>query len=264
MPSGTRGRYAQHPGVDASRMHESIASLHAGRGQWEAAYHHLRSALDLVLGDSAGERQVPEQLRAEVEQLRRDHAEAREQSLRDSLTDSYNRRYLDQRLVTMLAETGGTREDLAVALVDLDLFKQVNDTHGHLVGDKVLRTVVDLVSIGLPPGGFCARFGGEEFVLVVPGLDTTDAVSLAETCRARVEAHRWSTITDGLRITVSIGLAHGDPERFPTDAHDQLLEADTLLYAAKQSGRNAVAFRDHGRIRLAGAAARRRMITQPS
>jgi diguanylate cyclase (GGDEF)-like protein len=251
------------------RLHESIGALLASRGEWQQAYQHLRSALDLVYSDRIDRPPVPEQLRREVDRLRKEHAEAREQSIRDSLTASYNRRYLDQRLTSLLADTAraGDHTGLAVALADLDWFKQVNDTFGHLVGDRVLQRVVDLLSDGLPEGGFCARYGGEEFVLVVPGIDARTAVAVAEAARARVEQHPWSQLVPGLRVTVSIGLAHepsgglaaGHP---PTSAEQQLLRADGLLYAAKQSGRNAVAYRRAGRVILAGAA-RGRRIAEP-
>ncbi|HKN99713.1 MAG TPA: GGDEF domain-containing protein, partial [Pseudonocardiaceae bacterium] len=192
------------------RLHESIGALLASRGEWQQAYQHLRSALDLVYSDRIDRPPVPEQLRREVDRLRKEHAEAREQSIRDSLTASYNRRYLDQRLTSLLADTAraGDHTGLAVALADLDWFKQVNDTFGHLVGDRVLQRVVDLLSDGLPDGGFCARYGGEEFVLVVPGIDARTAVAVAEAARARVEQHPWSQLVPGLRVTVSIGLAH--------------------------------------------------------
>ncbi|MBY8853563.1 GGDEF domain-containing protein, partial [Saccharothrix sp. MB29] len=84
---------SQGEGSGLVQLHESIATLLASRGQWRQAYQHLRSAFDLVYADQDEEPQVPEQLRREVDRLRREHAEAREQSLRDSLTDSYNRRY---------------------------------------------------------------------------------------------------------------------------------------------------------------------------
>ncbi|HEX5403546.1 MAG TPA: GGDEF domain-containing protein [Pseudonocardiaceae bacterium] len=247
------------------RLHESIGALLASRGEWQQAYEHLRSALDLGYADRIDQAPVPEQLRREVDRLRREHAEAREQSIRDSLTASYNRRYLDQRLTSLLAETSRAHTGLAVALVDLDWFKQVNDTFGHLVGDRVLQRVVDLLSNGLPDGAFCARYGGEEFVLVVPGIDAATAIAVAEAARARVEHNPWSTLVPGLRVTVSIGLAHepAGAGRAPTSAEQQLLRADGLLYAAKQSGRNAVAYRHSGRVLLAGAAADGQPIAEP-
>ncbi|MGW5051017.1 GGDEF domain-containing protein [Actinokineospora sp. NPDC004072] len=243
-------------------LHESIATLLASRGQYRQAYQHLRSALDLM-SELTAPPPIPEQFRREVDRLRREHAEAQEQSIRDSLTASYNRRYLDRRLIEVLAESGGAG-GLAVALVDLDWFKQVNDTFGHLVGDRVLQRVVELLQQDLPEGAFCARYGGEEFVLVLPDVDGPTAVDLAEAARARVESHPWSTLVLGLRVTVSVGLAHAPApdvvEDTPASAERQLREADGLLYTAKQSGRNAVAYLAGGKPHLAGPAAGRRAV----
>ena len=247
------------PKSHLATLHETFASLLASRGQWKEAYEHLRSALDLVQHNPVELSLLPDQLRREVDQLRREHAEAREQSLRDSLTASYNRRYLDQRLVTLLDEQSGSPHGIAVALVDLDWFKQVNDSYGHLIGDQVLRQVVELLQIGLPQGAFCARYGGEEFALVMPDIQAPVAIGVSEAARARVERYTWQTIATGLRVTVSIGVAH---ERTGTGigAEQQLREADNLLYAAKQSGRNAVAYQERGRTWLAGGAAGRRTV----
>jgi two-component system, cell cycle response regulator len=261
------GFSVEQQGAGLVQLHESIATLLASRGQWRQAYQHLRSALDLIHADQDEEPQIPEQLRREVDRLRREHAEAREQSLRDSLTDSYNRRYLDQRLVGMLTEHGAARHGLAIALIDLDWFKQVNDTYGHLLGDRVLQRVVELLQEQLPEDAFCARYGGEEFVLVLPCVDATTAVEVAEAARERVERHQWGSIATGLRVTVSVGLAYEPPvdeapSRPAVGAEQQLLRADSLLYTAKQSGRNAVAYREDGRVRLAGAASGRRAITE--
>jgi diguanylate cyclase (GGDEF)-like protein len=250
------------------RLHESIATLLSSRGEWRQAYQHLRSALDLAYADAnVGEApRVPEQLRHEVDRLRKEHAEALEQSIRDSLTASYNRRYLDQRLDSLMAGTAST--GLAIALVDLDWFKQVNDTFGHLLGDRVLQRVVDLLQSGLPEGAFCARYGGEEFVLVFPGIDPGTAIAVTEAARARVQGFPWSQLAPGLRVTVSAGVAYEaaaapQSSRPATSAEQQLLRADSLLYAAKQSGRNAVAYRHGGRVLLAGEAANRRAVAQP-
>ncbi|MEU5691373.1 GGDEF domain-containing protein [Actinosynnema sp. NPDC020468] len=258
---------AQAEGNGLVQLHESIATLLASRGQWRQAYQHLRSAFDLACADQDEQPKIPEQLRREVDRLRREHAEAREQSLRDSLTDSYNRRYLDQRLVDLESGRGASTPGLAIALIDLDWFKQVNDTFGHLLGDRVLQRVVELLQEDLPKGGFCARYGGEEFVLVLPEVDVTTAVEIAEAARLRVERHAWQSLAPGLRVTVSVGLAcESDGEdpaaRAPVAPEQQLLRADSLLYTAKQSGRNAVAYREGGRVRLAGAASGRRGIAE--
>ncbi|HEV7648740.1 MAG TPA: GGDEF domain-containing protein [Actinophytocola sp.] len=264
----------QHPGrhldTSASRaesedaeslveLYESIASLLASRGQWRQAYEHLRYALEAATADKTLPPQVPQQFRVEVARLRREHAEAREQSMRDALTDSYNRRYLDQRLLEAVEQHGGDHAGgLAVAIVDLDWFKSVNDTFGHHVGDRVLQQVVALLQIGLPDGGFCARYGGEEFVLMLPGVDGTTATVVAEAARARIEQYAWATTVLGLRVTVSIGVAHQpDTDGAPTSPEEQLRSADALLYTAKQSGRNAVAYRVGGEVRLSGAPVRR-------
>ncbi|MGH3761573.1 GGDEF domain-containing protein [Actinophytocola sp.] len=241
-------------------LYESVADLLASRGEWRQAYEHLRYALELATSDRALPPHVPQRFRLEVARLRREHAEAREQSIRDALTASYNRRYLDQRLLEVVEQAGGSASaELAVALVDLDWFKSVNDTFGHLVGDRVLQQVVELLQVGLPEGAFCARYGGEEFVLMLPGVDGAAAITVAEAARARIERYPWSTIVLGLRVTVSIGVAHQRATDGLTRANpeQQLRTADGLLYAAKQSGRNAVAYRVGGEVRLSGAPARR-------
>ncbi len=257
-------------------LHESLATLLASRGQWRQAYEHLRSALVLCRHQEGGTG-IPEQLQLELDRLCREHAEAREQSLRDSLTASYNRRYLDQRLHDlMMAQPTGT--GLAVAMVDLDFFKRVNDRHGHLVGDQVLRQVVEVLQGSLPDGAFCARYGGEEFALVLPDVGRAAAIVICEAARARIERHPWGRLVDGLHVTVSIGVAYregtspanprqlGPRQLNPRQLNPRqcngvpelLLSADQLLYQAKQSGRNAVAFRTPWGVGLAGMAAHRR------
>ena len=250
-----------------ARAHEAAAEVLADRGDWRRAYQHLRAAMALVhLGDTPPVH-VPEQLRREVDRLRRERAEAREQSRRDSLTATWNRRYLDERLATL---RDGTAGPVCVALVDVDHFKGVNDTYGHAIGDSVLRTLVTLMREGIDrpaPDGFCARYGGEEFALVLSGSSAEDAVSTCEGIRARVEDHDWSAIAPDLRVTVSVGVGclpaeaaeaaaspgEGDPTPGALD------RVDELLYVAKRTGRNAVAYRDAGgRVRLAGAASGRR------
>ncbi|SDJ84399.1 diguanylate cyclase (GGDEF) domain-containing protein [Actinopolyspora mzabensis] len=232
-----------------AELHEAIAELLASRGRWQQAYHHLRAALDLRNSELTPP--VPEQLRHEVNWLRREHARVREQSLRDTLTGGYNRRYLDERLESLPRETP---EGLGIALVDLDWFKQVNDTFGHVLGDRVLQRVAELLQEELPNGGFCARYGGEEFVLVLPGIDEPTAISLCERARSRIADFPWQRVARGLHITVSIGLTYDATagEAVTSGTEEKILGADVLLYAAKQSGRNVVAYRKRGEVHLTG------------
>jgi diguanylate cyclase (GGDEF)-like protein len=232
--------------VGPAAQYTAVAEKLAALGRWEEAYGHLRAAVRLMNGTD------------ELDRLRREHAEARELSRRDALTASYNRRYLEERL-----EAWRGVADLCVALADADHFKQVNDTFGHRFGDRVLQRIAAELSRGLPDGAFCARYGGEEFVLVLPSCAKAEAVLACEAARDRVARHPWHELDPRLRVTISIGVAHGagplvDPERL-------IGAADVLLYAAKNSGRNAVAYRDElmGRVHLAGPAGRRRSISQP-
>ncbi len=239
--------------ADVVAEHTGAAEQLAALGRWEEAYEHLRVAVRLLRGGPTDE----------LDRLRREHAEARELSRRDSLTASYNRRYLDERLVALLSDPvcRGTT-GLCVALVDADHFKQINDTYGHRFGDRVLQRIVAELGNGLPDGAFCARYGGEEFALVLPGCLPADAVLTCEAARHRVDRHPWNELDPRLRVTVSIGLAHGVGPL--TDTERLIGAADVLLYAAKNSGRNAVAFRDDstGRVHLAGPAGHRRRISQ--
>lgn len=244
---------------DVVELHESIAKLLAAQGEWELAYTHLRTALKVARDHDCAAPSVPEQYRREVDALRRAHARALEESLRDELTSSYNRRYLDQHLVSLLDGHAAGDAGVALALVDLDLFKNVNDTYGHLLGDRVLQRVVSLLQVDLPEGAFCARYGGEEFVLVLPGVDARTAVTALERARARVAEHAWHTLAPELQVTISVGLVHhvaDDPAHTlhsaRATAERQLRRADSLLYSAKRAGRNVVAYRTKGAIRIAG------------
>ncbi|ANY09915.1 GGDEF domain-containing protein [Pseudonocardia sp. HH130630-07] len=235
-------------------LHTAAAERLARHRRYEQAYLHLREAVRLLNGPA------PDAAEDEIERLRREHAEAREQSRRDSLTASYNRRYLDERLVDLLGS--GPGRPVGLALADIDHFKQVNDTHGHPFGDRVLQRMVHELGRALPRGAFCARYGGEEFALVLPDLDPDGAVAACEAARERVAAHDWPSLHPQLRMTISIGVAHSGLSDGGTE--QLVAEADLLLYTAKQAGRNAVAHRvADGRVALAGAASGRRSIPQP-
>ena len=239
-------------GAAGAAWHSAAAEDLATTGRWDQAYQHLRTAVRLLNGQAGVD---------ELDRLRREHAEAREQSRRYSLTATYNRRYLDARLVALLGDPAGVgAAGIAIALLDVDDFTEINDTYGHPFGDRVLQRLVAVLDAGLPDGAFCARYGGEEFAIVLPGHDRHDAVRVCEATRERVDRHPWHELAPRLRVTVSIGVAHGFG---PVTGRDGLVAAaDGLLYAAKRAGRNGVAFHDAhtGQVRLARPAAGRRSI----
>ncbi len=162
-------------------------------------------------------------------------AAARERATRDGLTGALNRDGLLPLLQHELEQVRRGHLECCVAMIDIDWFKSVNDDRGHLTGDRTLRTLVELLQRHLRAGDQLARFGGEEFILLMPATGEPDAVEVAERLRRLVQGHDWSALAEGLCLTVSIGIAQAHRD----DGIDDLLaRADTALYGAKASGRN--------------------------
>jgi diguanylate cyclase (GGDEF)-like protein len=161
-----------------------------------------------------------------------------EASTRDALTGAFNRKYFMGRLTSEVAYAARHDTRLALLLFDLDHFKKVNDVHGHIVGDTVLRHVGVLVSRLLRAEDVFARYGGEEFTVLVRGISSENVLRLANRIRKTVADGRLPGDLAGLRVTVSIGMALLDsPDR---SALDLIQVADTRMYAAKERGRNCV------------------------
>ncbi len=166
------------------------------------------------------------------------HEQLREQALCDPLTGLYNRRYLDEFFARELSRAQREQVPLAVALIDLDHFKRLNDECGHLVGDDVLKSVAQHLLDNLRSTDAVFRIGGEEFLLILPGLDAAAATSRMESLRAQLAQIGQPTRIGALPVTLSAGIAlwpdHGE-------GLDGLLQAaDVALYTAKRNGRNRV------------------------
>lgn len=194
---------------------------------------------------------VSERMRAERE-MQRLYDLLHEQSVHDPLTGLYNRRYLDATLERelMLADRDG--QPVSVVMCDLDHFKAINDRYGHLAGDEVLRTFAVAMMEHSRGSDIACRYGGEEFVLVMPGMPEAEACERAEQLRAAIEAAPVNHGDTSIAVTASFGVA-----RFPQGGRtsvELLAAADKAMYAAKRGGRNQVksvpAFRPDGSDRL--------------
>jgi diguanylate cyclase (GGDEF)-like protein len=163
-----------------------------------------------------------------------------ESSVRDPLTRAHNRRYLVERLASEIAYARRHNTRLGLLLFDLDHFKRVNDTHGHLAGDEVLLEVAALVSRMIRTEDVFARFGGEEFVVIVRGIEHTNIARFAERLRAAVERLEIPADADViLRATISVGFVSIDELPDADRTADGLIRvADERLYRAKTGGRN--------------------------
>jgi diguanylate cyclase (GGDEF)-like protein len=160
-------------------------------------------------------------------------------SRHDSLTGACNRRYLHELAEREIALARRHGRALAVAMLDIDHFKDVNDTYGHDVGDRVLRDLVNACNDNLRMIDHIGRIGGEEFVCILPETGKAEALLCAERLRGTIEALRVDTPQGPLRFTVSIGVALLTSRH--ADASALLKDADTALYRAKHKGRNQVA-----------------------
>ena len=163
-----------------------------------------------------------------------------ELQIRDPLTRLPNRRHLEERLQSEFAFARRHKTPLFVLMLDLDRFKRINDSYGHGAGDAVLRAVAHTLEVALRVEDVVGRYGGEEFAVVVRGVDLSGIKVLSERLRRLIEDTAVAYGGSSLRITSSIGVAELKPSY---DGPDQLLAAaDKALYAAKDGGRNCIKF----------------------
>ena len=234
-------QYRLH-GCSIATMHEQ-AELYAAVGSYQDAFETLRDFHRADVQMRAVERDSRARtLNAifEATEARRSSDYFRELSVRDPLTGLHNRRHLDARLQELLGDLADHRTPVTLGLVDLDHFKRINDTRSHAVGDEVLRRIAVLLQASAEQveGGLAARMGGEEFLVLLPGVGREEGLKRLEVLRSEIAGYDWDEVTDGVPVTASIGLAGA-----PDDAEDRealLSAADACLYAAKRGGRDRV------------------------
>ncbi|MEY8264516.1 MAG: GGDEF domain-containing protein [Bermanella sp.] len=167
---------------------------------------------------------------------------ALDQAFKDPLTGAGNRIALDDGLKREMELARRHSYDLSLLMLDLDHFKAINDGFGHLVGDEVLKSVVEKIKECIRQTDICFRYGGEEFVVLLNNANIADARLISERIRMSIEAYCLQTDNGPLQATISCGLAilHADD-----DAHALMDKADKALYKAKRTGRNKVCVYEH-------------------
>jgi diguanylate cyclase len=233
------GRNACSYGQSLERVHDLVGAVQRS--------DDLKSVISSILAKTRAvvhqSRDVETRLRqaaAEVQQLREELESARSEALTDALTGLGNRKMFDYALRNAVMQAVESGEPLALIMIDIDHFKNFNDTYGHVVGDQVLRLLAVVLKDAIKGQDTATRYGGEEFAIILPRTSAKDAAKLAETIRQRVMSksmvHRKTGEQLG-RVSVSAGvtgLEAGEPMR-------KFIErADRALYQAKRSGRNRV------------------------
>ncbi|MBC2709684.1 MAG: diguanylate cyclase [Desulfosarcina sp.] len=176
----------------------------------------------------------------EIGQLKSKMSRYRNEALKDPLTQIDNRRGFDKKLRNAIAEANATETSLCLIMADIDHFKKVNDTHGHLVGDNVIRMVAATIKDSIKGKDLAARLGGEEFAALLPDTPFDGAMKLADNIRLtfeRLDLKKKSTGESLGKITLSFGVATYKKDEV---AEDFVHRADVALYQSKETGRNKV------------------------
>lgn len=199
----------------------------------------LRHTRDMQQSITALSRRL-EDSRAETEKLRQEVVRARQDALADGLTGLSNRKGFDLALAGCLAAADPAAEGTCLLMADIDNFKHVNDNYGHVFGDKVIRTIAQVLKQNADDRHTAARYGGEEFAILMPQTPLDDARSLAQRIRTMVERCRIKRSDNNeavANITVSVGVTC---HRAGESGSEFLARADSALYASKHKGRNCV------------------------
>jgi two-component system cell cycle response regulator len=246
------------PGMDGATLCRRVREANLPTYLYVLLLTSHATTADVVTGLEAGaddyvrKPPVPAELMARLtagkrivqleQSLREANARIQLMSVTDSMLNIFNRRYLNEQIVREVERARRYNHPLSAVMTDLDRFKRINDERGHAAGDEVLVRFAELAKSAIRQCDWMARFGGEEFVIVLPETTLAGAVATAEKIRALCCAEPFSTSNGQLMVTASFGVAELHAPQSPADAAAAALlrEADAALYTSKHEGRNRV------------------------
>ncbi len=202
-------------------------------GEVEGAAIILNNITERVMAEGALN-EANKRLQRLNEELKRNNERLQESAVTDSLTHLYNHRHIIERLQEHVSSSERYQRNLSVVMFDIDFFKKVNDTYGHPFGDEVLEQVSSTLREMIRAVDIAGRYGGEEFLVVMPETSLAEAIGISERIRLAMEELTWK---HPLTVTISAGVAMWKKGE---TASELIARADVLLYEAKQSGRNQV------------------------
>lgn len=216
--------FAKHFIGNIERLNEYVSSVESG----DYRIRYCVSGRDELYELNSRLNTMVHRLSENIESLERE-------SNTDPLCGIANRRYIIEQLAEHVNAAAQHHRELSVALFDVDHFKDINDTFGHIVGDEVLRRIASIMTDALPHGSIVGRYGGEEFVAILPGFTSVEAFKLADGFRARLQDQAWRE--RNLVVTISGGVSGWSAD---SNSSDLMGRADEALYRAKRGGRNRV------------------------
>ncbi len=190
--------------------------------------HHTALAKDRLIYEGISK------LSLERKNLEKQMHEVKNMSVRDGLTSLYNHKYIHERLGNEIERAGIHKSKLSIVMLDIDHFKNINDTYGHQMGDEILSSIADILKKTSRETDIIGRYGGEEFLILFPDAPLQNAHAVAERIRKTIEGARWSA--PGIKLTISGGIVEWTGE----DAANLISKADSLLFQSKNTGRNKI------------------------
>jgi len=247
------------PGMDGIEVCRTIREMRAGSYVYIILLTAKTHKEDVMVGMDAGaddyivkpfdSRELKVRLQAgkRIIQLQQELVAAqetlREQATHDSLTGLFNRRAILDLMKNEIARAKREKAPMGVIMVDIDHFKNVNDTYGHIVGDQILKASAPRMSLALRQYDYIGRYGGEEFIIITTNCDLNEATKIAERLRTSISDTSFQTTSGKIDITISLGVFSNNLDK-DTDIDSLIRTADDLLYKAKTAGRNRMIISD--------------------